>query len=150
MLADVTPSMRIFAEEICGPVVRVTPFDTEEEAVSLASARKHAPAAYIWTADLRRARRLAPAIQSQATWVSSPNARDLQMPSGGAGRADGHASIDFYTQSRTVHLAADKRSGATVRDSMSVTWLPAWLRSDIARGSTELGSGGSRGTRSPH
>jgi 5-carboxymethyl-2-hydroxymuconic-semialdehyde dehydrogenase len=107
VLTDVTPSMRIFQEEICGPVLRVTPFDTEEEAVSLASAAGHAPTAYIWTSDLQRAHRLAPAIESAATWVNSHNARDLQTSSGGAGPEDGHGSIDFYTRSRTVHVAAD-------------------------------------------
>jgi 5-carboxymethyl-2-hydroxymuconic-semialdehyde dehydrogenase len=109
VLADVTPSMRIFQEEICGPVVRVTPFDTDEEAVSLANATKHAPTAYIWTSDLQRAHRLAPAIESVATWVNSHNARDLQTSSGGAGREDGRGRIDFYTRSRTMHLAADDR-----------------------------------------
>ena len=107
VLADVSPSMRIFQEEICGPVVRVTPFDTDEEAVSLANATNHAPTAYIWTSDLQRAHRLAPAIESAATWVNSHNARDLQTWSGGAGRDNGHASIEFYTRSRTVHVAAD-------------------------------------------
>jgi 5-carboxymethyl-2-hydroxymuconic-semialdehyde dehydrogenase len=64
-------------------------------------------AAYIWTSDLQRAYRLAPAIESVATWVNSHNARDLWTSPGGAGREDGPASIDFYAQSRTVHLAAD-------------------------------------------
>jgi hypothetical protein len=49
-------------------VVRVTPFDTGEEAILLANATKHAPTAYIWTSDLQRAHRLAPAIESVATW----------------------------------------------------------------------------------
>jgi 5-carboxymethyl-2-hydroxymuconic-semialdehyde dehydrogenase len=109
VLTDVTPSMRVFQEEICGPVLCVTPFDTDEEAVSLANARARAPAAYIWTSDLERAHRLAPAIESAATWVNSHNARDLQTSSGGAGPEDGHGSIDFYTQPRSVHLAADDR-----------------------------------------
>jgi AraC-like DNA-binding protein len=100
VLADVEPSMRIFREEVCGPVMRVTPFDTDEEAVSLANATKQAPAAYLWTSDLQRAHRLAPAIESVATWVNSHNARDLQMSSGGAGRENGRGSIDFYTQPR--------------------------------------------------
>jgi 5-carboxymethyl-2-hydroxymuconic-semialdehyde dehydrogenase len=90
-------------------VVRVTPFDTDEEAVSLANATNHAPTAYIRTSDLQRAHRLAPAIESVATWVNSHNARDLQTSSGGAGREDGHGSIDFCAQPRAVHLAADDR-----------------------------------------
>jgi 5-carboxymethyl-2-hydroxymuconic-semialdehyde dehydrogenase len=107
VLAEVTPSMRIFQEGICGPVACVTPFDTDEEAVSLASAAMHAPAAYLWTSDLQRAGRLALAIESPATWVNSRNNRDLQLAPGDAGRADGPASIDFYTRTRVVYVAAD-------------------------------------------
>ncbi|MGD0556301.1 MAG: aldehyde dehydrogenase family protein [Streptosporangiaceae bacterium] len=95
VLADVTPDMQVFTEQICGPVVRVTPFDTEEEAVSLAGA---APTAYLWTADLERAHRLAPAFGAASLWVNSGNPRDRQP---------GDVSIDFYTQSQTVHIAAD-------------------------------------------
>jgi 5-carboxymethyl-2-hydroxymuconic-semialdehyde dehydrogenase len=111
VLADVTPSMQIFTEQICGPVVRVTPFDTDEEAVSLANAVKYPSAAYIWTCDLQRAHRLAPAIESASTWVNSPNPQDLQTAVAGhrpgrPGAEAGHVNIDFYTQSRTVLIAA--------------------------------------------
>ena len=75
VLADVTPSMQIFTEQVCGPVVRVTPFDTDEEAVSLANAVTDPTAAYLWTSDLERARRLAPAIGSASTWVNCRNRR---------------------------------------------------------------------------
>jgi 5-carboxymethyl-2-hydroxymuconic-semialdehyde dehydrogenase len=112
VLADVTPSMQIFTEPICGPVVRVTPFDTDEEAVSLANAVRNPTAAYIWTSDLHRAHRLAPAIESASTWVNSHNPQDLQTAIAGhrpgrPGAAAGHVDIDFYTQSRTVLIAAD-------------------------------------------
>jgi 5-carboxymethyl-2-hydroxymuconic-semialdehyde dehydrogenase len=105
VLADVTPSMKVFGEDICGPVLRVTPFDTEAEAVSLASAAGPAPTAYLWTSDPDRAHRLAPAITSAATWVNSHNPRDHQAPPGA--RADEPGSVAFYTETCTVHLAAD-------------------------------------------
>jgi 5-carboxymethyl-2-hydroxymuconic-semialdehyde dehydrogenase len=108
VLADVTPSMQIFADQICGPVLRVTPFDTDEEAVSLANAATHQTTAYIWTSDLQRAHRLAPAFESASTWVNSHNSHDLRTAI--AGRSDTevrHVNIDFYTQSRTVFIAAD-------------------------------------------
>ena len=62
MFADVAPSMRIFQEEIFGPVVSVTPFDSEAEAVSLANDTRYGLAAYIWTSDLRRAHRVAAGV----------------------------------------------------------------------------------------
>ena len=111
VLADVTPEMRIFAEVIGGPVACVTPFDTEQEAVTAANAANTtngangantaAPAAYIWTSDPRRARRLAPAIDSPAVWVNAHNPDDLRTVGGGG---DG---TDFYTRYSTVHIAAD-------------------------------------------
>jgi 5-carboxymethyl-2-hydroxymuconic-semialdehyde dehydrogenase len=110
VFADVTPDMRIFTEEIFGPVVCVTPFTTEEEAVSLANDTRYGLAAYIWTSDLRRAHRVAAAIDAGMTWVNSHNVRDLRTPFGGVkasgvGREGGQHSIDFYTSSRIVHVA---------------------------------------------
>jgi 5-carboxymethyl-2-hydroxymuconic-semialdehyde dehydrogenase len=112
VLGDVAPSMQIFAEPVCGPVVRVTPFDTEDEAISLANAITDPTAAYIWTSDLQRAHRLAPAIASPSTWVNSHNSHDRQpaVGSDGPGRpgADaGSVTVDFYTNSRTVLIAPD-------------------------------------------
>jgi 5-carboxymethyl-2-hydroxymuconic-semialdehyde dehydrogenase len=101
VLADVTPSMQIFGEQLSGPVVRVMPFDTDEEALSLANAARSLTAAYIWTADLQRARRLAPVIESASTWVNSHNPLDLVA----AAACD--VNIGFYTQTRTTAIAAN-------------------------------------------
>jgi 5-carboxymethyl-2-hydroxymuconic-semialdehyde dehydrogenase len=110
VFADVKPSMRIFQEEIFGPVVCVTPFESEEEAVYLANATRYGLAAYLWTSDLRRAHRVAALVESGMTWVNSHNVRDLRTPFGGVknsglGREGGQHSIDFYTESRIVHIA---------------------------------------------
>ena len=111
MFADVTPSMRIFQEEIFGPVVCVTPFDSEDEAVALANATRYGLAAYLWTS------RPAPRAPGRGgwsnpgmTWINSHNVRDLRTPFGGVkasglGREGGQHSIDFYTESRIVHIA---------------------------------------------
>jgi 5-carboxymethyl-2-hydroxymuconic-semialdehyde dehydrogenase len=113
VLADVTPDMQVFAGQVRGPVIRVMPFDDEEEAVSLANAVTHPTAAYLWTGDVRRARRLAPDIESASTWVNSSNPHDLQTVAPGhgtgwPGTAAGQVNIDFYTRSRTVVVAADE------------------------------------------
>jgi 5-carboxymethyl-2-hydroxymuconic-semialdehyde dehydrogenase len=109
VFADVEPWMRIFREEIFGPVVCVTPFDTEAEAVRLANDTRYGLAAYIWTSDLARAHRVAGVIESGMTWVNSHNVRDLRTPFGGVkasglGREGGHHSLEFYTESRIVHI----------------------------------------------
>jgi 5-carboxymethyl-2-hydroxymuconic-semialdehyde dehydrogenase len=110
VFADVTADMRIFQEEIFGPVVCVTPFDSEEEAIALANNTRYGLAAYIWTSDLRRAHRVAALVEAGMTWVNSHNVRDLRTPFGGVkasglGREGGQHSIDFYTESRIVHIA---------------------------------------------
>jgi len=110
VFADVKPSMRIFQEEIFGPVVAVTSFGTEEEAIRLANGTKYGLAAYLWTSDLKRAHRVAAAVESGMTWINSHNVRDLRTPFGGVkasglGREGGQHSIDFYTESRIVHVA---------------------------------------------
>ena len=98
VLADVEPSMRIFTEPVCGPVLRVTPFDTDEQAISLASAVADPTGAYLWTSDLQRARRLGPAIESDRVWVNSGNPQD---------RPAEPVDVDFYLRSQTVLVAAD-------------------------------------------
>jgi 5-carboxymethyl-2-hydroxymuconic-semialdehyde dehydrogenase len=110
VFADVEPWMRIFREEIFGPVVCVTPFGDEAAAVRLANGTRYGLAAYIWTSDLARAHRVAGAVESGMTWVNSHNVRDLRTPFGGVkasglGREGGHHSLDFYTDSRIVHVA---------------------------------------------
>jgi 5-carboxymethyl-2-hydroxymuconic-semialdehyde dehydrogenase len=109
VFADVEPSMRIFREEIFGPVVCVTPFAGEAEAVALANATAYGLAAYIWTRDLARAHRVAHAVESGMTWINSHNVRDLRTPFGGVkasglGREGGPHSLDFYTESRIIHV----------------------------------------------
>jgi len=122
VFADVEPTARIFREEIFGPVVCVTPFDSEGEAISLANATQYGLAAYIWTNDLHRAHRVAGLVEAGMTWVNSHNVRDLRTPFGGVkasglGREGGQHSIDFYTESRIVHIATGDthvpRFGAT-------------------------------------
>ncbi|MET8333454.1 aldehyde dehydrogenase [Streptosporangium canum] len=112
VFADVTPNMRIFQEEIFGPVVCVTPFSTEAEALELANATRYGLAAYLWTNDLRRTHRLAQSVEVGMLWVNSQNVRDLRTPFGGVkasglGREGGRHSIDVYTESHIVHLATE-------------------------------------------
>ncbi|MGH8987357.1 MAG: 5-carboxymethyl-2-hydroxymuconate semialdehyde dehydrogenase [Acidimicrobiales bacterium] len=112
VFADVTPSMRIFQEEIFGPVVTCTPFDTEDEAVRLANSVRYGLAAYVWTSDLRRGHRVAQSIDAGMVWLNSHNVRDLRTPFGGVkasglGREGGVRSIDFFCEPQVVHVAME-------------------------------------------
>ncbi|MEK9186356.1 MAG: aldehyde dehydrogenase family protein, partial [Patescibacteria group bacterium] len=64
VLANVNPDMRVWKEEVFGPVLPVVSFRTEEEAIALANDTTYGLGSYIYTADLKRADRVADAIQS--------------------------------------------------------------------------------------
>ena len=64
LFADVTPDMTIWREEIFGPVLTMTPFDTEEEAIELANDTPYGLTNYVQTADKSRARRVARQLRS--------------------------------------------------------------------------------------
>ena len=113
VFADVPSSARIFQEEIFGPVVAITPFDTEEEALALANGVRYGLAAYVWTNDLKRAHNFSQAIEAGMVWLNSNNVRDLRTPFGGVkasglGHEGGYRSIDFYTDQQAVHITLGK------------------------------------------
>ncbi len=109
VFADVKPEARIFQEEIFGPVVAITPFDSDEEALELANGVKYGLAAYIWTQNLTRAHNFAQNVEAGMVWLNSHNVRDLRTPFGGVkasglGHEGGFRSIDFYTDQQAVHI----------------------------------------------
>ncbi|WP_243707375.1 5-carboxymethyl-2-hydroxymuconate semialdehyde dehydrogenase [Micromonospora sp. KC606] len=109
VFTDVAPDARIFQEEIFGPVVAITPFDSDAEAVTLANDTRYGLAAYVWTNDLKRAHNVAHAIEAGMVWLNSNNVRDLRTPFGGVkasglGHEGGYRSIDFYTDQQAVHI----------------------------------------------
>ena len=109
VFADVKPQARIFQEEIFGPVVAITPFDTEAEALALANGVRYGLAAYLWTNNLARAHNFSQAIECGMVWVNSHNVRDLRTPFGGIkasglGHEGGFRSLDFYSQEQAVHI----------------------------------------------
>lgn len=113
VFADVSPDARIFQEEIFGPVVAITPFDTDEEALELANGVKYGLAAYIWTNSLKRAHNFAQSVDAGMVWLNSNNVRDLRTPFGGVkasglGHEGGYRSIDFYTDQQAVHITLDE------------------------------------------
>ena len=113
VFVDVKPEARIFQEEIFGPVVAITPFDTDEEALKLANDTRYGLAAYVWTTNLKRAHNFAHGIDSGMVWLNSNNVRDLRTPFGGVkasglGREGGYRSIDFYTTQQSVQITLEE------------------------------------------
>ncbi|MFC9189481.1 2-hydroxymuconic semialdehyde dehydrogenase [Streptomyces cyaneofuscatus] len=94
-------------DEIFGPVVHLAPFDTEEEVLVVANAGPYGLAATVWTGDVRRAHRVAPALDVGIAWVNTWNLRDLRTPFGGVkasgiGREGGDHSLDFFSEPMNV------------------------------------------------
>jgi len=100
-------SSRTMQEEVFGPVCHVMPFDTEDEALTLANDSRYGLAASIWTTRLDRAHRMAGRLVVGLVWLNTWFLRDLRTPFGGArlsglGREGGHHSLDFYSELKNV------------------------------------------------
>ncbi len=99
--------MRIFQEEIFGPVLSVTPFDTPEEALSIANDTLYGLGAGIWTRDLNRAYRFGRAIQAGRVWTNCYHLYPAHAAFGGYkqsgfGRENHKMMLDHYQQTKNV------------------------------------------------
>ncbi|WP_161889772.1 aldehyde dehydrogenase [Pontibacter russatus] len=98
---------RTNTEEIFGPVVTLTPFDTEEEVIRYANCTDYGLSATIWTQNLSRAHRVAHQVHAGIIWVNTWLLRDLRTPFGGmknsgVGREGGFEALRFFTESQNV------------------------------------------------
>lgn len=94
-------------EEIFGPVVTLTSFDTEDDVLNYADATQFGLAAIVWTNSLSRAHRVAARIRSGIVWVNCWMLRDLRTPFGGmkhsgVGREGGWEALRFFTEPKNV------------------------------------------------
>ncbi|MCA3748617.1 MAG: aldehyde dehydrogenase [Rubrobacter sp.] len=104
------PRERICQQEVFGPVVTVTPFDEEEEAVEIANGVSYGLSAVVQTRDLGRAVRVSDALEAGTVWVNDFFVRDLRVPFGGMkqsgiGREGGIYSREFFTEAKNVCLS---------------------------------------------
>lgn len=96
-------------EEIFGPVVTLTPFDTEEEVLMMANSTQYGLSATIWTNDLKKAHRVADNVQAGVVWLNSWLVRDLRTPFGGVkasgvGREGGWEAMRFFTEAKNIFI----------------------------------------------
>lgn len=108
---EVRPDMRIFQEEIFGPVVSVTTAKTFEEAIQLANEVKYGLSASIYTRDLDRAFRFVDQIEVGMVHINSPTlGGEAHVPFGGikasglGEREQGSTALDFFTQDIVVYV----------------------------------------------
>lgn len=83
IITGVQPDDRLFTEEVFGPVLAVTPFDTEDEAIALANGTDYGLAAAVWTANLSRAHRMVRRIRAGVVHVNTYGGADMTVPLGG-------------------------------------------------------------------
>ncbi|WP_152004820.1 aldehyde dehydrogenase [Desulfoluna spongiiphila] len=105
---NVTPEMSLFNDEVFGPVLAVTTFKTEEEAIELANATKYGLASSIYTSDIRRAHRVSQRIKAGTVSVNCFSEGDIGTPFGGykmsgfGGRDKGFEALEQYMATKTI------------------------------------------------
>ena len=114
VIAGLPPGCRTNQEEIFGPVVTVSPFDSEDQAVAEANGTRYGLSAVVWTRDLARAHRVADRMDTGVVWVNSWMHRDLRVPFGGVkasgvGREGGMEALHFFTEPKNVSVPVPGR-----------------------------------------
>jgi aldehyde dehydrogenase len=99
--------MRVFQEEIFGPVVSVVPFKTEEEALEIANDTLYGLGAGLWTRDANRAFRVGRTIQAGRVWTNSYHLYPAHAAFGGykqsgIGRENHKMMLDHYQQTKNL------------------------------------------------
>ncbi len=112
VLAPVRASDRACTEEIFGPVVTVTPFDDEAEAVAIANDSPYGLSGSIWTGSVGRAFRVARAVEAGNLSVNSHSSVRYWTPFGGfkqsgLGRELGPDALEAFTETKNVFIATD-------------------------------------------
>ena len=109
VLTGLTPQMRVYREEIFGPVLCAMPFDTDDldEIAAMANDTDFGLASRVWTRDLATAHRMAKKIKAGNVWINIHNCFDPALPMGGYkqsgwGRAASFAAIEDYTELKGV------------------------------------------------
>ena len=110
LLADVDSNSALAQQEAFGPVLAITPFDTEEEAIALANGTEYGLGAYIHTRDLRRGHHVADNMQAGMVHVNGsgeamqPFAPFGGMKQSGYGRLGGEQGLMEFLQARNVWI----------------------------------------------
>ena len=109
IISNVNSQMTIFQNEVFGPVLTVTSFDSEEEAVSLANSTIYGLASGLWTSNLSRAHKLIQKIKSGVVFVNTYGGSDNTLPLAGVKQSGNGAdkslhALDKFTDLKSVWI----------------------------------------------
>jgi acyl-CoA reductase-like NAD-dependent aldehyde dehydrogenase len=110
VITDLAEGSRVLTEEVFGPVLTVQPFDSEDEAVTLANSTTYGLSAGLQTTNLARAHRVASRLKAGIVWVNDWAMLDPALPFGGVGqsgfgRENGPEALEAYTRTKSVLIA---------------------------------------------
>ncbi|EMX8697990.1 TPA: aldehyde dehydrogenase PuuC [Klebsiella michiganensis] len=112
IFVDVDPASALSQEEIFGPVLVVTRFKTEEQALALANDSRYGLGAAVWTRDLSRAHRVSRCLKAGSVFVNNYNDGDMTVPFGGYkqsgnGRDKSLHALEKFTELKTIWIALE-------------------------------------------
>jgi aldehyde dehydrogenase (NAD+) len=107
VLTGVTPSSKVYREEVFGPVLAALTFTDEDEAVKLANDTPYGLAGAVWTKDVHRGHRVAAKIKVGSVWINAYRVVAPSVPFGGfkhsgLGRENGVHAIDEYLEEKAI------------------------------------------------
>lgn len=115
VFGNVSPDMSIFRDEIFGPVLTISTFDTVDEAIEMANDTDYGLAASVWSKNIDTALQATRQIKAGRFWVNTTLSGGPELPLGGFkqsgwGREAGIYGVEEYTQIKSVHVEIGKRS----------------------------------------
>lgn len=109
LYADVSPEMRLWQNEVFGPVLAVGRWRDFDQAVAMANSTEYGLTAAIWTNDLTAGLRMARKVRSGHIWMNGTSAHFLGVPFGGMktsgiGREEGREEMFSYVETKSINI----------------------------------------------